>query len=47
MSLCGLGIIVTVASENEVHSVPSVSILWSSLRNTAINSFRRSDQLED
>jgi hypothetical protein len=31
-SLCGLGISVIVASWNELGSVPSVSILWDSLK---------------
>ena len=31
-SLCGLGISVTVASQNILGSVPSVSILWDSLK---------------
>jgi hypothetical protein len=37
-SLCGLGTSVTVASKNELGSVPSVSILWSSLKSTGIRS---------
>ena len=31
-SLCGLGIRVIVASQNELGRVPSISILWNSLR---------------
>ena len=37
-SLCGLGIRVIVASENELGNVPSVSILWNSLRKIGIRS---------
>jgi hypothetical protein len=38
VSLCELGIIVIVASLNELGSVPSVSILWNSLKSTGIRS---------
>jgi hypothetical protein len=38
-SLCGFGISVTVALENELGSIPSVSILWNSLKSIAIRSF--------
>ena len=31
-SLCGLGISVTVTSQNALGSIPSVSILWNTLR---------------
>ena len=37
-SLYGLGIRVIVASLNELGRVPSVSILWNSLRRTGIRS---------
>jgi hypothetical protein len=37
-SLCGLGIRVIVASENELGRVPSVSIFWNSLRRVGIRS---------
>jgi hypothetical protein len=37
-SLCGLGIRVIVASENELGSVPSVSILWNGLKSIGIRS---------
>ena len=37
-SLCGLGIRVIVASENELGRVSSVSILWNSLRRIGIRS---------
>jgi hypothetical protein len=37
VSLCSLGIRVTVASENEFNNVPSVSILWSRLRSSGIS----------
>jgi hypothetical protein len=37
-SLCGLGIRVIVASQNELGRVPSVSILWGSLRRIGIRS---------
>ena len=37
-SLCGLGIRVIVASQNELGRVPSVSILWNSLRRVGIRS---------
>jgi hypothetical protein len=36
-SLCGIGIIVTVVSYNELGSVPSVSILWNSLRSMGVS----------
>jgi hypothetical protein len=36
-SLCGLGIKVIVASENKLDGIPSVSILWNSLKNSALN----------
>jgi hypothetical protein len=35
-SLCGLGIKVIVASLNKLGSVPSVSILWNSLKSIGI-----------
>jgi hypothetical protein len=35
-SLCGLGIRIIVASQNELGRVPSVSILWNSLRRVGI-----------
>jgi hypothetical protein len=35
-SLCSLGIRVIVASKNELDRVPSVSILWNSLRSIGI-----------
>jgi hypothetical protein len=38
-SLCGLGIRIIVALQNQLGSVPSVSILWNSLRNSGIKSF--------
>jgi len=34
--LCGLGISVIVASMNKLGSVPSVSILWNSLRSIGV-----------
>ena len=37
-SLCGLGIRVIVASKNVLDRVPSVSILWNSLRRIGIRS---------
>ena len=37
-SLCGLGIRVFVASWNKLGRVPSVSILWNSLRSIGIGS---------
>jgi hypothetical protein len=37
-SLCGLGIRVIVASQNELGRVPSVSILWNVLRRVGIRS---------
>ena len=37
-SLCGLGIRVIVASQKELGRVPSVSILWNSLRRVGIRS---------
>jgi hypothetical protein len=37
-SLCGLGIRVVVASQNELGRVLSVSILWNSLRRVGIRS---------
>ena len=37
-SLCGLGITVTVATEKELDTVPSVSILWNSLDSVGIRS---------
>ena len=37
-SLCGLGIRVFVASYNELGRVPSVSILWTSMRRVGIRS---------
>jgi hypothetical protein len=37
-SLCGLGLRVIVASQNELSRVPSVSILWNSLRSIGIRS---------
>ena len=37
-SLCGFGISITVASWNELGSVPSVSILWISLKSIGIRS---------
>jgi hypothetical protein len=37
-SLCSLGIRVIWASENELDRVPSVSILWNSLRRVGIRS---------
>ena len=33
-SLCSLGISIIVASKNELSCVPSVSILWNSLKST-------------
>jgi len=38
VSLCGLGVSVIEASWKELGSVPSVSILWSSLDSTGIRS---------
>ena len=38
--LCGLAIMVTVASQNEFASVPSASILYNSLRDIAISSLK-------
>ena len=38
VSLCGLGIRVIVASQNELGRVPSVSILWNVLRRVGIRS---------
>ena len=37
-SLCGLGIRVTVASQKEFGSAPSVSVFWTSLRSIGISS---------
>ena len=37
-SLCSLGISAIVASWNELGGLPSVSILWNSLRNIGIRS---------
>ena len=37
-SLCGLGIRITVASWNELGSVPYFSILWSGLKSIGIRS---------
>jgi hypothetical protein len=37
-TLCGLGISITWASWNELGSVPSVSILWNSVKNIGIRS---------
>jgi hypothetical protein len=37
-SLCGLGIRVIVASNNELGRIPSVSILWNNLRIIGIRS---------
>jgi hypothetical protein len=37
-SLCGLGIRVIVASENELGRLSSVSILWNSLRRIVVRS---------
>jgi hypothetical protein len=37
-SLCDLGINLTMASENKLGNVPSVSILWNSLKSTDIRS---------
>ena len=39
-SFCGLGIRVTVASQNELGRVPSVSILWNSVRRIGIRSLK-------
>jgi hypothetical protein len=36
--LCGLCIRITVASSNELGTVPSVSILWNTLRHIGIKS---------
>jgi len=41
-SLCGLGLSIIVVSQNELASVPSISILWNSLRSIGI---RRSDRI--
>ena len=38
-SLCALGIRVTVGSENELGSVPYVSILWNSLGSIGMRTF--------
>ena len=35
-SYCGLGISITVAANNELGSVPFVSILWNSLKSNSI-----------
>jgi hypothetical protein len=37
-SLCGLGVRVIADSQNELGSVPSISILWNSLRRVGIRS---------
>ena len=37
-SLCGVGIRVTVASQDELGHVPSVSVLWNSLRSVSAKS---------
>ena len=37
-SLCGLGISIIVASQNELRSAPSVSVLWNSLKIICIRS---------
>ena len=37
-SLCGLGISIIVVSQNELGSVPSVSVLWNSLESLGIKS---------
>jgi hypothetical protein len=38
--LCGLGISVILASQNELDSVPSVCILWNSLKRNSIRSLK-------
>ena len=37
-SLCGFGVSVIVASQKELSSVPSVSILWNSLKSFGVRS---------